>query len=325
MNTTRAIINLSALRGLNQEQSSIFALFFGQKGRYFNNEKILDKLKGSLMPAEDIKEGEEPKAEKAAKGKITRALKILVDAGVIHQKEDQPASEAKEYKMQEYDIKDLGEERQLLIGGKAHTTLTSNSETVFYQGDLLLYMCHPLSPEYKAEQRIGTATLKDYHVNEEGFLYGIVTKPVMVEGEKAKNCAVKLSQAQLLDEAIPEGAKECVKYKQKASLTKPELKALPNMEKGTHLLFFNAAWSPNSLHMKQILEGLFKTKEIKGKMEMHSVNTDHQVDEGKAYNIRTCATLIVIKNGKETGRLVGMPNAEDVNKEIYNFLKKAIK
>ena len=324
MNTTRAIINLAALRGLTQEQSSIFALFFGQKGRYFNNEKILEKLKDSLIPA-DTKEEDKAKAETAAKGRITRTFKILEDAGVINPKVDQPKGEAVEYKMPEYDIKDLSEERQLLIGGKAHTTLTSNSETCFYKGDVLLYLCHPLSPEYKKGQRIGTATLKDYHVNEEGFLYGIVTKPIMVEGEKAKTCAVKLSQAELLDRAIPEGAVECVKYKQKASLTRPEIKALPDMTKGVHVLFFNAAWSPASLHMKQILSTLVETKELKGKMDLHSVNTDHQVPVGKEYNIRTCATLVVVKNGKETARLEGMPNAEDVNKEIYSFLKKEVK
>jgi hypothetical protein len=323
MNTTRAIIDLRAIRNLNQVESMIFSIFFGQKGRYFTTEKIFEKIGEHLVD----KEAEDAaKEEKAAKSKITRAINKLVEANVVVQKAEQPASEPKEFTIPEYDIKDLREEQQILIGGKEHTTLTANGETVHYGGDVILYMCHPLSPEYKAGQRIGTATLKDFHVNEEGFKYGIVQKPVMKEGEKPKSCAVKLSQAQLLDVAIPEGAKEVVKYKKKANLTKPELQTLPNLEEGSHVLFFNAIWSPTGNHMSQILEGLKEnSKELKD-MSLTSVNTDHQVDACKAYVIRTAPTLVVVKDGKEVSRMEGFPtNVEDPNKEIYSFLKKALK
>ena len=323
MNNTRAIVNLSAIRTFNQRESLIFSIFFGQKGRYYTNEKLMDKV-GAILIGE-VEEAEKEKAEKAAKSFITKTINKLVEAGIVSAKVDQPKGEAIEYKMPEYDIKDLAEEQQLLIGGKAHTTLTSNGDTVHYGGDVILYMCHPLSPEYKAGQRIGTATLKDFHVNEEGFKYGIVTKPVMVEGEKAKTCAVKLSQAELLDRAIPEGAKEVVKYKQKASLTRPTLVAIPTLTEGKHILYFNAVWSPAGNQMSQILNTLVETKEIKGKASFTPVNTDHQVDVCKEYNIRQAPTVIVVENGKEVSRLSGMPNAEDVNKEVYSFLKKALK
>ena len=322
MNKTRAIVNLAAVRAFNQKQSSIFSIFFGQKGRFFTTDKVFEKVGAQLTADnEDTSEEGVDKAEKAAKALITKTINAMVDANIIEQKADQAASDPKEFKMQEYDIKDLKENQQVQIGGKEHTTLTANATTVWYNGDVILYMCHPLSPEYKAGQRIGTATLKDFHVNEEGFLYGIVTKPVMVEGEKAKTCAVKLSQAQLLDEAIPEGAKECVKYKQKAGLTKPTLVPVGDISKGVHLLSFNAVWSPEGVQMDQILEGL-EDSPLKGKYTRHIVNTDHQVDECKTYNIRTAPTLILVKDGAEVARMEGLPNAEDVNAAIYTFIKK---
>ena len=321
MNKTRAIVNLSAIRGFNQKESMIFSIFFGQKGRYYTNEKLMDKLGANLMGEIAEGEGEAEKAEKAAKTLITKTINKLVEANIVMAKVDQPKGEAVEYKMPEYDIKDLNVEQQLLIGGKAHTTLTANGTTVHYNGDVLLYMCHPLSPEYKAGQRIGTGTLKDFHINEEGFKYGIITKPVMVEGEKAKTCAVKLSQAELLERAIPEGAKEVVKYKSKASITKPELTALGDLSKGTHLILFNAAWSPQGLQMGQIVEGLLKTP-MAEKFTAHQINTDHQVAECKQFNIRTAPTLIMVVDGTEVSRMENLPNSEDVNKDIYTFIKK---
>jgi len=321
MNKTRAIVNLSAIRTLTQEQSAIFSIFFGQKGRFYTTDKMFEKVGANMMPdPEKREEGDEDKVTKAVKTKITKTINLLVTAGVIEQKADQAKSDTAEFKMPEYDIKDLNEEQQLLIGGKAHTTLTANGNAVHYSGDVILYMTHPLSPEYKAGQRIGTGTLKHFHVNEEGFKYGIITKPVMVEGEKTKICAVKLSQAQILDLAIPEGAKECVKYKQKAGLTKPTLVPIGDTKKGTHLLNFNAVWSPAGNQMDQILTGLAESP-LKGKFTQHNVDTDHQVDECKAHNIRIAPTLILIKDGVEVGRMENLPNAEDVNAAIYKFIK----
>lgn len=323
MNKQRAIVNLVAIRNFNQKESLIFSQFFGQKGRFFTTEKMFEKVGDNLVDASD-EDDEEATAKKqtAAKALITRTIKKLVEANIVEQKADQPKSEDPEYKMPEYNISDLKEEQQVMIGGKEHTSLTANATTVFYKGDVILYMCHPLSPEYKNGQRIGTATLRDFHVNEEGFVYGIVTKPVMKEGEKAKTCAVKLSQAQLLEQAIPADAKECVKYKQKAGLTKPTLVELGDVSKGVHLIDFNAIWSPEGNEMNQILEGIEKVKGLEGKFTRHSINTDHQVETCKQYNIRTAPTLIMVKDGEEVARMEGLPtDVEKVSEAVYNFIK----
>jgi hypothetical protein len=300
MNTLRKAIDLKPLTNMNATQSLVFSHLFGNKGRNFTTDTLVEKLGGSIIP-EDTKKSDLEKVTKSAKSKVTKALKFLHEAGIIQLTKGEDKKEIKgSYVMPAYNITDLGEEIQNSVGGKAHTTLTANPNHIFYKGDPILYMPHPLSPEYKAGQRVAVATVKKYHVNEEGFLYLNCEKGPEYDADgkekKRKTFSVKASGAQLIDEKIPEGAVECVFYKKGSGLQAPVLNEVPDLSKGRHVLFFSNIHSPKAKEFTQQLAGM----KVKNLVE---INTDHQVAICKEFNIRFAPTIVIVENGKEVERI----------------------
>jgi len=295
-------LDLKVLVNLKNEETLVFGQFYSRKGSVLTTDKLI-----GYMGLEGV--------SSSKKGQITKACKVLADAGIINVVETG-------FVMPAYETVDLDETRQLGIGGKVHTTLTANPNQVFYVGDAVLYMPHPLSQEYKSGQRVSIGEVKSFHVNEEGFLYLIVLKAseVDVDGKmmKRKECAVKASQAQLLDSKIPEVVKTGITYKKAAGIVAPELNDMPDLAKGRHILFFNNVWNSDAKHMSQVIDGLVKAKKVAGKLTV--INTDHQAVECKAHNVRIAGTLVVIENGKEIARQEGIP-LEAVNETIMKLLK----
>ena len=319
MNNVRKI-DLKRIKNMNDQQALVFSHFHGRKGKSMSTEAILEKLEKNLI-GEDIKEADLEKAKKSALKNVKDACKFLNEAGIIEKSKKEGKEVENEFTMPAYNIEDLPEEKQIKIGDKVHTSLTANSSTVFYKGDAILYIPHPLSPEYKAGQRVCVGELKSFHVNEEGFLYLVLLKPQRFDSEgkplKRKQCAVKGSKAQLVDEVIPKGAAECVTYKKLASLKKPELQEMPDVSKGTHVILFTNIHSPNAVHMGQITDGLVKAKKLKN---LTVINTDHQVTECSTYKIRTAPTLIKVVDGKEVARIEDIPT-EKPNETILKMVK----
>jgi hypothetical protein len=93
MNTTRAIIDLKALRGLNQKQSMIFALFFGQKGRWFTTDKIFEKIGESLLPEDQEDEEKDLRDTRERACNTTEAKKRGDECG--DKEKDGPAEHGK--------------------------------------------------------------------------------------------------------------------------------------------------------------------------------------------------------------------------------------
>ena len=185
---------------------------------------------------------------------------------------------------------------------------------------------HPLSALGKAGVPVSEGEIKDWHINEEGFLYANVYMPLppgAEEGTKRKTCAKKLSTVQYLDDSIPEKIVVGVKYKKKANLKEPELQAFPDLAKakGVDLVEFNAAWSATGNHMDQILTSLVKQGPLSGKFTRTTINTDHQPQDCANHNVRLAPTLILFKDGKEVGRMEGFPS-EEPEKAIFDFIKK---
>jgi len=320
MNTVRKM-DLKKLVNLNPVESVVFSHFFGNKGRNFKVEALLEKLEKHLIP-KDTKATELEKTKAKASADIKAACESLIKIGVIQTPEKEGKAVEGEFTMPAYEIADLEQEKQVFIGDKVHTTLTANPNQVFYKGDGILYMPHPLSPERKSGIRVAVGELKSFHVNEEGFLYLILLKARTTDKDgkeqKRGQCAVKASQAQLVSEEIPKGAGLAVTYKKKAGLKEPALQEMPDVSKGRHVILFGNIWGPNAQHMAQIVDGLAKAKKISGALT--TINTDHQVSICETYKIRTAPTLVVIENGKEVSRLVDLP-AEGANEAILKLVK----
>lgn len=327
MNKTRAKINLIAVNALSDRAKVLFNLFFSSKGRNFDRDKLLEKCKDSFY--EDKEDSEKEADQKKAKARVTKTINELVAAELIVEvapKEGATPKELKDYAMEAYDISDLPAEMQLGIGGKVHTTLTANSSRVPYVGQEVVMKNHPLSKLGKAGVPVTVGHIKNWHINEEGALYANVYLPLAAdakEGAKRETCAKKVSTLQFISDEIPTEANVGVTYKKKANLKEPTLIPFPEMKgrKGVDLIEFNAAWSPYGVHLGQILDSLTKEGPLKGKFNRTTINTDHQVEDCKRFNILHAPTMILFKDGKEVGRMDGLPS-EDVNAAIFNFIKK---
>lgn len=288
-------LNLSAIKGMNNEQTQVYAWFHGNKGRSASATSLLEKLANKFVDAEAK---DKAKAEKLAKLKIEKAMEFLREAGVITKTVKEGKEIDGEFTMPALEIVDLDDNNQILIGDKKHTSLTANPNQIFYKGDNVLYDAHPLSPEFKSGKRICVGEVKSFHVNEEGFLYLEVLKSQEVDKDgknlKRKTCAVKASKAQLVDQKIPTAASKCVTYKKAAGLKEPSLMEMPDVTKGNHVIFFTNIHSPKAKEFGQIIEGM----KAGMKSTLTIINTDHQVSECIKFGIRNAPTVLIIKDGK---------------------------
>ena len=55
-------------------------------------------------------------------------------------------------------------------------------------------------------------------------------------------------------------------------------------------------------------------EEFKGKVEFKEINVDEEAQEANKYGVQGIPTYVVLKDGKEVGRKVGMTGKEDLKK-----------
>lgn len=84
----------------------------------------------------------------------------------------------------------------------------------------------------------------------------------------------------------------------------------------TQLLDLWAAWCGPCKIMEPVVEEL--EKELKGKVEIIKINVDEKPEEAQKYGVMSIPTYIVLKDGKETGRKIGVTAKADLLKLINN-------
>lgn len=78
------------------------------------------------------------------------------------------------------------------------------------------------------------------------------------------------------------------------------------------LLDLWAAWCAPCKMMEPIIEEL--EKELAGKVEIEKVNVDEKPEQASKYGVMSIPTYIVLKDGKEVGRKIGVTSKEDLLK-----------
>jgi thioredoxin 1 len=80
------------------------------------------------------------------------------------------------------------------------------------------------------------------------------------------------------------------------------------------LLDFEAAWCGPCVAMKPVVEEL--EKELTGKVEIKKINVDDHQDEASKYGVMSIPTYLILKDGREVDRFVGVTSKEVIKNKI---------
>lgn len=83
---------------------------------------------------------------------------------------------------------------------------------------------------------------------------------------------------------------------------------------GTVLVDFHANWCGPCRMLAPVLEQV--AKELQGKASVGKVDIDSEQKTAALFEITSVPTMILFKNGKPVGRLVGLKNAEAIKEFI---------
>jgi len=87
-------------------------------------------------------------------------------------------------------------------------------------------------------------------------------------------------------------------------------------EEGVTLVDFYADWCGPCRMMTPILEKV--AKDLKGKAVIAKIDIDHSQKTAANFQVTSIPTLVLIKNGKEVNRLVGLRDADSVKSFILS-------
>jgi thioredoxin 1 len=86
------------------------------------------------------------------------------------------------------------------------------------------------------------------------------------------------------------------------------------IKEGVFLIDFYADWCGPCRMLTPVLEGV--ARDMQGKVTVAKLDIDKNQKVASAYQVTSVPTMILFKNGKEVGRLVGLRDAEGIKKFI---------
>ena len=80
---------------------------------------------------------------------------------------------------------------------------------------------------------------------------------------------------------------------------------------------FYADWCGPCVAMKPVLEEL--EKELTGEVEIKKIDVDEKQDEASKYGVMSIPTYLILEDGKEVDRFVGVTSKEAIKNKISKY------
>ena len=80
---------------------------------------------------------------------------------------------------------------------------------------------------------------------------------------------------------------------------------------------FYADWCGPCVAMKPVLEEL--EKELAGEVEIKKIDVDEKQDEASKYGVMSIPTYLILEDGKEVDRFVGVTSKEVIKNKISKY------
>ena len=77
---------------------------------------------------------------------------------------------------------------------------------------------------------------------------------------------------------------------------------------------FYADWCGPCIAMKSVLEEL--EKELSGEVEIKKIDVDQHQEEASKYGVMSIPTYLILKDGQEVDRFVGVPSKEVIKHKL---------
>jgi thioredoxin 1 len=90
------------------------------------------------------------------------------------------------------------------------------------------------------------------------------------------------------------------------------------IKRGVTLVDFHASWCGPCRSLAPVLEQV--AKELKGKATIGKVDIDNEQKTAAQFQITSVPTMILFKDGKEVGRLIGLRNGDAVKQFINSAM-----
>lgn len=90
------------------------------------------------------------------------------------------------------------------------------------------------------------------------------------------------------------------------------------IKQGIVLVDFHANWCGPCRTLAPVLEQV--AKDIKGKATIGKIDIDNEQKTAAQFQITSVPTMILFKNGKEVGRLIGLRTADAVKEFIHSAM-----
>lgn len=90
------------------------------------------------------------------------------------------------------------------------------------------------------------------------------------------------------------------------------------VEKGLVLVDFFAEWCGPCKMLAPVIEQI--SNDLSGKLKVVKVDVDHAQQIAGKFEITSIPTLILFKDGKEAGRLIGLQDSDSINELISQHL-----